>query len=278
MQAALLGQASKLTGTAPQVMKGPRLAGRIQFITAPALAGSRCEVQGGLGMHAIYAEQLSQKFPSRRAGSLPARSIILAAVCLLLLGLAGLPMAAAQDFAARALHYVASQQGLAMAELEIIEAARAHLPLTGVELAESKVLAPDGRGFSVSFDVTTGVVVDPQDAAAHERQVRHAAYGKLAPGLHARLQHNPAERVPVAIWVALPDHGSLARGDNPDLPALAARVRAAQQPAVEAARALGGTIALADLVPAVFAELNAGQINALARHPAVVAIDYILQQ
>jgi len=128
MQAAPLGQASKLTGTAPQVMMGPRLAGRIQFITAPALAGSRCEVQGGLGMHAIYAEQLSQQFPSRRAGSLPARSIVLAAMCLLLLGLAGLPMAAAQDFAARALHYVAGQQGLAVAELEIIEAARATCP------------------------------------------------------------------------------------------------------------------------------------------------------
>ena len=101
------------------------------------------------------------------------------------------------------------------------------------------MLAPDGRGFSVSFDVTTGVV-DPQDAAAHERQVRHAAYGKLAPGLHARLQHNPAARIPVAIWAALSDPGSLARGDNPDLPAMAVRVRVAQTPAAEAARALGG--------------------------------------
>jgi hypothetical protein len=156
--------------------------------------------------------------------------------------------------------------------------ARRALALTGVELVEFKVLAPDGRGFGVGFDVATGAVVDPELVAARERQARVATYGKLAPSLHARLQHNPAKRVPVAIWVALPDPDSLARGDDPDLPALAARVRASQQPAVEAARALGGTIALADLVPAVFAELNAGQINALARHPAVVAIDYIPQQ
>lgn len=125
--------------------------------------------------------------------------------------------------------------------------------------------------------MATGAVVDPEFVAARERQARIATYGKLAPSLHARLQHNPAERVPVAIWVALPDPGSLGRGANPDLPALAARVRAAQTPAAEAARALGAVIKLVDLVPVLFAELSAGQISGLAQHPAVVAIDDIPQ-
>jgi hypothetical protein len=126
-----------------------RVAGASDSINLPTFTGSHCEVQGGLDMHSIYSEQLGQQSTSRRTGGRPAQRARLAVVCLLLLGLGVLPMASAQDFAAQALDYVAGQQGVALGDLQITGAAQAHLPLTGVELAEFKVLASDGRGVGV---------------------------------------------------------------------------------------------------------------------------------
>jgi hypothetical protein len=235
------------------------------------------KIMEGFEMASVHVKRFSHQSHFFRTGIRPTQLTVLAVMFMLVLGFAVLRTANAQDFAARARDYVASRQGLAIGELQIIEATRAHLPLTGVELAEFKVLTPDGRSFGVSFDVATADVLDPLAAAARERQARTSAYGKLAPTLYDRLQRNAAERLPVAIWVAMPDPGPLARNANPDLTTLAARVRAAQTPAADAARRLGVAIELADLVPVIFAELNVGLINALAHHPAVVAIDDIPQ-
>ena len=165
-----------------------------------------------------------------------------------------------QALAPRALAHIASQYGIAVNQLQIAEATEAHLPLTSIDLAEFKVLSSDGRSFGVSFDVATEQVIDPQATMAHERQAHKAAHGVLEPALYNRLQRNAAERIPVAVWVALEDPGTLARGANPDFERLAAQVRAAQTPAAEAARGLGVAVALADHVPVFFADLNAGQI------------------
>lgn len=191
-------------------------------------------------------------------------------------------LAQTRNFATQALWHVAGQQGVGVEELKIAESARAHLPLTDTELAEFKVMASDGRTFGVSFNVATEQVVDPLTVAEQEQLERASIYGVIEPALFDRLQRNAAERIPVAIWVAMEDPGTLGRGPTRNLNALAARVRAAQTPALNAARGLGATINLADLpqanlAPVFFAELNAGQINAFSRLPTVIAIQEIPQ-
>jgi hypothetical protein len=183
----------------------------------------------------------------------------------------------APELESKALQYIAEQQGIAMNQLSIATATSAQLSLSGLVLDEFKFITTDGRMFSVSFDATTRQVVDATALFAQEQKLRQAKYGVLEPGLYNRIQGNAAERIPVAIWVAMEDPGTSARNENRNLQALAERVRAAQTPVADSAKGLGAIISQANLVPVIFAELNAGQINALSRHSNVVAIETIPQ-
>jgi hypothetical protein len=194
---------------------------------------------------------------------------------LLALGLVVPAAAQPSDLATRAREYVAGNQGIPVDQLEVATTTRTRLPLTGANLIDFKVMARDGRSFGVSFDVMTEQVVDSAAAAQQEQQARVAKYGVLEPALYEQLQNSPGSRIPVGVWVRMEDPGTLARGANPNFNALATRVRAAQAPAANAARGLGAAIAQADLVPVFFAELNAGQINALSHRPDVMAIELI---
>src|SRR5262245_31074987 len=170
---------------------------------------------------------------------------------------------------------IAERTGIPMNQLAIAEQTSSHLPLTNVNLADFKVVSSDGRIFTVSFDTATGQVVDAESAAQQEQQARTATYGILEPALYNHMQRNAAARIPVAIWVVMPDPGNLGRGNNPNFNLLAVRTRTAQAPVASATTALGGVVSQADLVPVIFAELTAGQINALAHHPNVAAIEEV---
>jgi hypothetical protein len=180
-----------------------------------------------------------------------------------------------EDLESLALQYISTQQGIAVEQLSIETSTSAELPLSGIVLADFKVMANDGRTFGVSFDRATRKAVDQNALAVQEQQLRQTTYGVLEPSLHDHLQLNGAGSIPVAIWVTMKSPNGLARGKNPDLNALAERAHSAQSAVADAARALGAIVAQADMVPVIFAELNAGQINALAHHPSVVAIDLL---
>src|SRR5574341_715779 len=99
-------------------------------------------------------------------------------------------------------------------------------------------------------------------AAQQEQQARAATYGVLEPMLYDVLQRNAADRIPVAIWVAMEDPAPLARGEQADLNTLAARVQASQNPVADAIRAVKAaspdaplgpdSVRQADLVPVIF--------------------------
>lgn len=192
--------------------------------------------------------------------------------------------ASADDFESRALAHVSQQYGIPATDLKTVERATAQLPLTGVDLAEFKVMTHDGRSYGVSLNVATQQVVDPEAAAGRERQARRAAFGVIEPALFKRVQQNAAERVPVAVWVSMEDPGQIARARTPDgrrlsvdATSLALRVNTAQVGAADAARRLGAELKQADLVPVFFTELNSTQITALARRTDVVSIEGIPQ-
>lgn len=137
-------------------------------------------------------------------------------------------------------------------------------------------MAADGRSFAVSFKSDGSEVVDPQAMAEQERQSRVETYGTVDPELAGLMMRNAAERIPVAIWVAMQDPGAQGRG-NPQV--IADLARAAQDPVVNEASAqgIGALLARADGVPVLFADLNAGQINGLSHHPNVVLIEALPQ-
>ncbi|CAN5370321.1 hypothetical protein BH23CHL1_BH23CHL1_19310 [soil metagenome] len=192
--------------------------------------------------------------------------------------LAGPPAAIAQpaDLATQARELVAQEQGIPAGELVIAETAQASFSLTGIELTEFKVMAADGRTFAVSFKSDGSEVVDAQALADAEQQAQVETYGALDPELAGLMMRNAAERIPVAIWVAMPDPGAQGRG-NPE--AIANQVRAAQDPVVNEAsnQGIGALLARADLVPVLFADLTAGQINGLSRHPNIILIEALPQ-
>jgi hypothetical protein len=180
----------------------------------------------------------------------------------------------------QALEHIGSYQGLAPAELAIVAKDRARLPMTGVEVAEFKVLSSDGRIFRTAIDAATGQVIDADAVRQQERRARRAKYGVLEPRLYEKLSRNPAQRIPVAIWVAMEDLSPMMRVEGADLNAASGLVRTALTPAAEAVRRLGATVRMADTVPVLFAELNAKQATALAfaGRSDVVAIEEIPQK
>ena len=178
---------------------------------------------------------------------------------------------------AKALQYIANQQGLPIDQLSIATSSAARFPLSGMALKEFKVVTRDGQMFGVSFDAATRQVVDPADYAAQEQQMRQATYATVEPALYEQLQRNAGTSTLVAIWVAMEGPDRLGRAENLNVDALAGDVQNAQSLVANAARGLGATVAEADLVPVLFAELNAAQINKLAQHPNVMAIELIPQ-
>ena len=195
----------------------------------------------------------------------------------LMLG-AALPAAASpKDLPTQALEQIAAQHGIPRDQLSITTEERSTFPLIGKQLIDYKVMARDGRTFEISFDRANGQAANHRVAAQQEQEARAKAYGKLDPSLAQRVKNNPAERVNVAVWVAMEDPGALARGNNANPQALVAKARAAQTPAADAARGLGAQVAHAEGVPVFFAELNAGQINALSKRGDVVAIQEVPQ-
>ena len=133
-------------------------------------------------------------------------------------------VAAVDAQATQALAYIAGQQAIPSDQLTIAYRTSSHLPLTGVNLTDFKVASRDGRIFGVSYDAATGAVADAAAAVQQELKLRRDTYGAVEPSLYNRLQLNAAERIPVAIWVAMEDPGTLMRGANPNLNALTERV------------------------------------------------------
>jgi hypothetical protein len=148
---------------------------------------------------------------SSRSGGKQTRKVrglaVVATASFILMGLAQTGAADPQDLATRALEFVAIQQGIPIEQLTIGQSDQSHLPLTGVDLADFKVMALDGRSFGVSFDTAAEEVVDPSAAEQDEADARAATYGVLDPALYDRLQQLGADRIPVAIWVAMENPG-----------------------------------------------------------------------
>ncbi len=189
-------------------------------------------------------------------------------------------LAGAQDLESRAIEHVQGQYGIPGTDLLVAGRTSASLPLTNESLTEYKLVSTDGRSFAVSFNAAQQPV-DAEAVAKRERQARRASSGVVEPKLHQRMRSDPMQRIPVAVWVSMPDPAPQTRVAEPGAlalgTALAAQVQAAQSSALGAVQRLGVTAAPADLTPVFFAELNARQIDALAQHGDVVAIDEIPQ-
>ena len=152
--------------------------------------------------------------PSRSRAHRPKLMSLAAIIMLALLGLQAPVSAQSEDLGARALQLVADREGIAIDDLAIAEASESNLSNTGVDLADFKVQASDGRTFGVSFDATTQEVVDAEAAVAAEQQARTEALGAVDPGLADQLQQAAAERIPVAIWTVMDDPGAIGRTGN----------------------------------------------------------------
>jgi hypothetical protein len=203
--------------------------------------------------------------------------VLLLAFTLIFPALTVIPAAGQADPASRALAHAANVLNAPQDTLEVVEETTASFPISGRVLSEYKFMTEDGQTLVVSLDADSGEIVDAEDVARDEQQRRIDDAGVSSPTLFSSLNSQAADRIPVAIWVAVDGLGTQGRGASPDYDAVADSIRAAQAPVADAARGIGAEISLADLVPVIFAELTAGQIKGLANHPKVLAIDPITQ-
>jgi subtilisin family serine protease len=158
-------------------------------------------------------------------------------------------------------------------------------PLTGVTLNATKIVDPTtGEGYLEAAD-TQGRPADPAAAAAAEEEARAATFGKIDARLHAKLPAHRDEGIPVSIWLNVPDPPVSREPAATTTAAEAAQARltdhldavqghmAAQRRGVLNALTRMGVQAHEPLyAPAVFANLNRGQIQALSHHPDVSTI------
>jgi hypothetical protein len=185
----------------------------------------------------------------------------------------GAAAAPGADFATRAREKVAQAQGIAIDKLSVVGQADSRLAYSHKNLADYKVRDTSGRVFQVSFDQATGEPADPATATRDEARARQAALGKQDASLHDRFAQAPDKAQPVALWVAMADPGQLGRTPG-GLDKLRAMVRAVEEPVAAAVRAAGGTPKLADAVPVVFADLDAGQAGQLEARADVSNLDF----
>lgn len=155
-------------------------------------------------------------------------------------------------------------------------------PLTGVRLEVMKVVnRASGEGYLEAVDAR-GNAVNLRAAAAAEERARLARYGKLDPHLHSRLESlPPTRRIPVSIWLNLPEPALTRRiGFQPTaaaarqalashLESMARDMAPARQGVVGMLARMGAQARQPRYAPAVFAELTAAQIEVVSKHPDV---------
>lgn len=203
--------------------------------------------------------------------------MVSAAAGLVLGSLAGLepPAIAAQvdKFAAE----VAREHGIPVGRLEIGDKMTQHLPDAGSKLDVAKVLdTGTGKAYLAAFD-EKGKRVNPQEAAAKDAEARQAKNAKIDPGLREKLDKAaPNEPVSVSIWVNSEDP-PVRRGNGATPEAVEQQrteqlstvrdfMRGKRRGVVNEVARIGGQPVEPDFAPAVFATLNRGQIERLARN------------
>lgn len=170
----------------------------------------------------------------------------------------------------------AAKAGAPRERLEVGDRFTVELRLTGRILDVAKVVWPEtGKVVRVAVD-QNGRTVDFDAAQRRENAARAARYGKLDPRLADKLDRlKPRKKLPVSVWVKAPDPPRRSSARSTPSQRLAA-VEAAVTPAVrrvaDAIARMGGSATTARAAPAVFAELNRGQIEALARRADVATI------
>jgi hypothetical protein len=170
----------------------------------------------------------------------------------------------------------AAEVGVPPGRLDVVDRFTIQLPLTGATLEVTKALdrATD-RAVTVAVD-QNGRAVDFDAFQRGEAARLRALDGKLDRTLADRLKKaRPTEKIPVSVWVRIPDLSTrkLPRTSPARrLDAVESAVAPKVQEVVEAIEDMGGSATTARAAPAVFAELNRGQIDKLQRRADVVAI------
>jgi Subtilase family len=137
-----------------------------------------------------------------------------------------------------------------------------------VDMATSRVVAVavDHNGRTVDFDA----------ARQMEAAALRARDGKLDRTLTERLaKARPTEKIPVSVWIRIPDLSTRAlprASQDRRLDAVESAVAPSVEKVAKAIKDMGSPVTTPRAAPAVFAELNRGQINKLQRRSDVVAI------
>jgi subtilisin family serine protease len=196
--------------------------------------------------------------------------------------------------AARAI--VSARTGIPAAELTVANAATADFPLTGVRAEVFKIADPSGEIHPVAVDAS-GTEVDPEALEDRESRTYDAVYGKLDEELYGWIGRvDPAEPVPVAIWLEVPEHSGptrpevssgpeAARVSEEELDILYAELDAARSAAIaevagpyaDRLRSSGHTVELDATAPVLHATLPAGLVDDWAAEPEVrrVSLEHV---
>lgn len=180
------------------------------------------------------------------------------------------------------LESAAIEQGVPANTLKIADRVVQAYPVSGVRVETAKVLDPTtGQVILVARD-SQGNAVDPVAVEAAEHEARLQKFGRIDPRLHARMSAMKDNTFPVAIWLRLPgappqrDVAGTAQtaeravaGQLEDVRLLVAPIR---QRVMEDLTRMGVQAQEPRFAPAVFANLNRGQIERISHHPDVDVI------
>ena len=222
-------------------------------------------------------------FSHRRSvlGARSARSIAVAAlvVPLLVVGTAATGQTSrktsASSVTSALLAAASHKSGVSVSELKVGDQFRQPFAFTGQTIDVAKVVAPKtGKTYLVALD-SQGRSVDYYAEQAADTAARERTHGKLDPALSATLNSVSASKaVPVSIWLKT---GELPRGRSggtlqQHLASVKAAVAPVRQSVLDGLAKMGVTGRTSEYAPAVFANLNAGQITKLQNDPHVATI------
>ncbi len=124
------------------------------------------------------------------------------AACVVLLALVA--QVSADDARIVALQQASRARRVPVQHLRLVAEVTTHYPLTGRTIQAFKVMNKDsGELYPVHLDAQ-GLLADPAQAAAEEREAYQARYGKLERSLHERMeQMREGDTITVGIWMRL---------------------------------------------------------------------------